>query len=77
MRLFSLTPSLIGSINHKIFLLTNRQVDLMGLILFNFAAVMQECWPAPNSKPEMRASVGQGIEVYIVHTWRKKRKTVR
>ncbi len=31
MRLFFLTPSLIGSINHRIFLLTNRQVVLMGL----------------------------------------------
>ena len=31
-RLFFLPPSLIGSINHRIFLLTNRQVVLMGLI---------------------------------------------
>ena len=31
MRLFFLTPSMIGSINHRIFLLTNRQVVLMGI----------------------------------------------
>ena len=31
MRLFFLTPSLIGSINDRIFILTNRQVVLMGL----------------------------------------------
>ena len=34
MRLFYLTPSLIGSINDKLFRLTNQQVVLMGLLLF-------------------------------------------
>ncbi len=33
MRLFSLTPSLIGSINDQIFLFTNRQVVLTGFRL--------------------------------------------
>ncbi len=32
MRLFFLTPSLIGSINHELFLLTNQWVVLMGII---------------------------------------------
>ncbi len=34
MRLFSLTPSLIGSLYDKIFHLTNQQVALMELTIF-------------------------------------------
>ena len=34
MRLIFLTPSLIGSINDRMFILTNQQVFLIGLITF-------------------------------------------
>ncbi len=47
MRLFYLTPSLIGSINHEIFLLTNGQVVLMGLKL----CIQVNSFPIPSLHP--------------------------